>query len=219
MKIRMSKKFLSLILSVSFLLAGVPASGAFAATGKDTKPASASVQKNIDYNVFIFSDGFENGITPYYSSPASYIKEIENGEHILAFNKTFDGTANWNSNQCEFDFYANYDTEIPDDSEMTFDVILPGSAAHFQNVMKYTAAVKTGSDWKWNSSGVFGNLSASDFKDLGNGYCCAHVTVVFANSIPAGLRAVALQLSGYKCNYSGMVGIDNVQYKTYEMIP
>lgn len=200
-----------MVLCLSFFFACLPLSGisaSAAGAGKDSGFPADETVSNI-----IYSNDFENGKGAEESTPDSSIQAIGNG-HALAFQKTFDGTEDWDSNKCEFSFYTSYDKPIAAGAVMTFDLILPGSSAKFSNSIKYTAAAKTGSDWKWNSSGVYGDLTAASFQSIGNGYCSAPVKITFKTGLPADLKAVVIQLSAWKCNYSGTIALDNIVFSS-----
>ena len=204
MKNLVSRKFVSLILSLAFLGTDLPLVGTSQAAADSGTGSAATV---------IYQNDFEGGVKPI-SSPSDVAIEQFGKSNALVFSKTFDGTEDWTRNQCEFDFAASESSAIPAGAILTFDLIIPGSSVNFGNIIKYTAAAKTGSNWDWNSSGIYGDLQAADFKDLGDGYCSAPVTVKFGSDLPAGLQAVVIQISSWKCNYSGKLGIDNLVFSS-----
>lgn len=192
MKICMSKKILSSILAVIFIFS------CFSVVKASALPPPV-----------IWENDFENGGTPSYSSPSSSIEPVGQGNHALVFYKTFDGTDSWDNNQCEFDFNANYSQPIATDSQLVFRIILPESAVHFNNLLKFKAALKVGNNWQWYS-GDCGELKASNFYNEGNGYCYADVSSDISIPEKADLKSVVIQISGWKCNYSGMMAIDDL---------
>ena len=143
------------------------------------------------------------------------IEELGDNEKALKIESSFDGTTDWDSNKHEFVFYADSDEEIPSDSIIQFDVLIPEENAGYNGIIKYSGGLGD-KEWNWKGAG-YGDINAGDFEDEGNGYLKKTVSVK-TSDISDGVKKVVIQLSGYECEYKGDIYIDNIKLIKVEKV-
>lgn len=136
------------------------------------------------------------------------ISEITTGEKALKIASEFDGTDNWDSNKHELVFYVDSSDNIPSDSIIQFDILIPKDKANYEGTIKYSGGIGD-KEWNWKGAG-YGEINSEDFEDEGNGYLRKTVSVKTSEESD-GLKKVVVQLSGYNCEYQGDIYIDNVK--------
>lgn len=204
------KKILSFVLSASFILVCIPTARVFAA-GKSILPANRPTHQ------VLYTNNFENSETyPIASNPSYQIKSVGTG-HALFFTQPLN-----ESNQYELyaDFLIpSYHGDLYPDTTVNFDVILPKNAVNFNGNILGDFEFYDNGYWKsasWNAPS--GSVEASDFKDLGNGYCSARMSVSIYD-LTSAENATRLRIAVYgtamgriTTNYSGLIGIDNIVF-------
>ncbi|MDB2153206.1 glycosyl hydrolase [Clostridium butyricum] len=171
-------------------------------------------QTSTGSSVFYVND-FENGGLPdevnikgVDSLKSVSIGKLGESENALKVESSFDGTTDWDSNKHEFTFYTHNDEEIPADSMIQFDVLIPKENEKYNGTIKYSGGIGD-KDWNWKGAG-YGDINSKDFEDQGNGYLKKTVSVKTSDN-SEGLTKVILQLSGYECTYAGDIYIDNIK--------
>lgn len=222
MKTLTSPKLLSFILSIAFVFVYLPAPNAFAAAVNESPKQAAEgtlngiTPKHQPIHVVYYKNDFESGAAPSYSNPQTSIWWVGSG-HGLFFNTSFNRPAAEPDNDvCTVDFNINT-TEYPilENTPLQFDLVLPGSSAAFNGTIAFQAAAYTAGGERYNSgTGTYYWVTASDFKDLGNGYCSTHISISFERFVPAGMDHISIQFLGsWNCDYNGMLGIDNIDFE------
>lgn len=130
----------------------------------------------------------------------------------LEFDVTGDAADPWVS-VFQKDLACDYANKIYSGATLSFDLLLP-SESTYTGSLKAQAVTKMGAAWKWTQSETIPELGIGNFKDLGNGYKKASVSIAFGSEIEAiqGLRSVVPCLAASNCNYVGKIYLDNVKF-------
>lgn len=216
MRIRMSKKLLSLALSIACACVCLPASNAFALSLP--KKLSPNVTRNItqkeqSQHEIYYKNDFESGVHPSKSSSQTDLLSIGDG-HALFFNNPFDKPHGKVDAYVDFEMNTTNDS-IPMGSTIQYDLIIPKDSAVFNGKIEYEADLYGESGGYNTFRGKYLGVASSDFKDLGNGYCSAHVSISIPQSLPSGMHSFALELNDWNiCDYKGAIGIDNIVFES-----
>lgn len=209
------KKILSFVLSASFLFACLPAANVFAA-GKSSPSAAQS-----SYKVRYTNDFEKSGDFPIHSDPPAQIEPVGTN-HALFFTQALTKDNRYEL-AATFPLPDGIRGDIYPDTSVDFDLILPGHSADFKGEIFGGFEMNVNGYWwvaGWN--GPPASVKASAFKDLGNGYCSAHISAPF---LGRGYVGPAYNISQLKVivygtymesipsDYSGIIGIDNVVFR------
>ena len=168
----------------------------------------------------IYSNEFaDESYLPNQVSGAITSKDVSvgnvDGDNALKVTTNFDGSEQEGTNKHELSFHTDLEDEIPENSAVKFDIVIPKEEADFEGTIKYTAGLSD-KNWVWQGAD-YKNLTAGDFEDDGNGYLRKTVYVKFKQATE-GLKNITLQISGYNCNYKGDLYIDNLKIVKFEKV-
>lgn len=130
--------------------------------------------------------------------------------------KTFDPNEEW-SDQGDFEIPgANTNIPLNNGAKIVCDIVLPQDAS-FNGVMKIQGVFKIGDNWAWTQGNNIPELTIDDFVERGDGYLYARIEILFGSEVESGIvQSTNLKFAGYKCNYEGIIYIDN--FKIYNDI-
>lgn len=193
---RMSKRLVALVMACTVMFSQLP-SVVF---------ATANVKTSV---VEAYGNDFSNGDIQLPNEVNGVItnEDVSIEEEMLKFQSKFDGTSGWDSNKHELNFYTDYNEKIKANSKIQFDILIPTESKEFLGVIKFKGALKD-SSWNWQD-GSLGDILASDFEDLDNGYSKVSVEATVSNEID-GIKAVVIQILSYECDYSDVIYLDNI---------
>ena len=193
---RMSKRLVALVMACTVMFSQLP-SVVF---------ATANVKTSV---VEAYGNDFSNGDIQLPNEVNGVItnEDVSIEEEMLKFQSKFDGTSGWDSNKHELNFYTDYNEKIKANSKIQFDILIPTESKEFLGVIKFKGALKD-SSWNWQD-GSLGDILASDFEDLDNGYSKVSVEATVSNDID-GIKAVVIQILSYECDYSDVIYLDNI---------
>lgn len=139
---------------------------------------------------------------------------ISDGNSAMMFESHFDGTGDWSNNMHGFSFNVDYNENLPSGSTIQFDLLIPTANKQFSGIIKCTGALKD-SSWGWNGASVK-DVGSNDFMDLGNGYSLKKVSIEVGSNVN-GVKQVIAQITGYNCDYSGDMYMDNLRLISNEV--
>ncbi|MGN0145414.1 MAG: glycosyl hydrolase [Clostridium sp.] len=171
-------------------------------------------ETDIYSNEFLDDSSLPDQVSGAITSKDVSIADVKDN-NALKISTKFDGTENEGANKHELSFHTDIEDEIPENTAVKFDIVIPKEQSDFKGTIKYSAGISD-KNWVWNG-GDYKNLDASDFEDDGDGYLRKTVYVKFGQSSD-GLKNITIQLAGYNCNYEGDLYLDNVKLVKLEKV-
>lgn len=196
----MKRKHISLLLACTLAFNFVPQVSTIAKAATDEK--------------VIFSNDFESSNLPDEVGGILTSQDVSiasvGGSKTLKISSKFDGSDDWDNNKHEIAFNTSSE-DLAEGTKIEYDIIIPTSNATFSGLMKSAGGFSTcdGDEWGWASLDC-GDIKASDFNSLGNGYSSYHVSTPLTEEVK-GVRKLSLQIDAYNCTYEGYMYIDNVK--------
>ena len=190
---RLFKRFLSAVVVSALVITTVVGS-----IGSKSNAANEASEEE----TMIYSNDFE-------SSDGDSIFTVGDTK---AFGKevTFDATSGWDT-QFREDIAADYSGAVKKGAVLSYDILIPADSS-FSGTLKIQGIMKMGDSWEWTQSDIIKELMIDSFEQK-EGYKKASVDIEFGSEVEknVGIKAIVPSVSGYQCDYSGMMYIDNIK--------
>ncbi len=174
---------------------------------------------NYEGNIYLDNVKLTNGVAEPVVGETVYQNDFEGaaeavvfgGSNALEFDAVGDVTNSWVSIfQPQLPY--SYQDKLYSGATLSYDLILPEGSTYTGN-LRPMAVTQMGSGWEWIQSSTIPEIGIEKFKDFGNGYLVANISIPFGTEIEdvQGLQAVVPCLAASNCDYVGKIYLDNVK--------